>query len=269
LDNLPPFRTFATPPSISVLTPTYGRTRRLPGLLESFLQQEYVGAHELIILNDRADQHLVLDPAVIGTKDISIINETTHRSTLGDKRNALASLAGGDFVCWWDDDDRYLPTHLTRALSLVRTGYRGAQPSHIWLDEGTTAPSLQRPWSPFANAIMERSAIFDAGGFPLQQMHQDVALANAMHLKLHAFWAESDTGFPTCIYRKPGTSDHTHVGQFTDTTNSVAARAYMQGAVDESVREGAEPTGTVVLTPRWERDYTSWCNAAWKASRNA
>jgi hypothetical protein len=269
LDNRPPFRTFASPPSISVLTPTYGRTRRLPGLLASFLQQDYAGPHELIIINDRGDQQLQLDPSVIGTKDISIINEPVHRTTLGEKRNALVALSASDFVCWWDDDDRYLPTHLTRILSLMRTGYRGAQASHIWLDTGAEAPILSSPWSHFAHAIMERSAIIDAGGFPAQQMHQDAALANAMHQRLKAFHGEHDTGFPTCIYRKPGTSDHTHVGEFDDPSNSVAARACMQGAVDDSIREGAEPTGTILLTPSWERDYTAWCTAAWKALSHA
>ena len=259
----PPFRTFSPLPGISVLTPTYGRTRRLPGLLQSFLQQDYAGPCELIIINDRPDQTIALDAAT--EKQVTILNVGQQFATLGEKRNKMVILATFPFVCWWDDDDRYLPGHLRTVLGLVRRGHRGAQPSHIWLDEGTSVPVLQRPWSPFANAIMEKQAILDAGGFPAQQMHQDAALANAMHTKLRAFHAEHESGSPTCIYRRPGTSDHVHVGEFPEPSNSAAARAYIQGSVDDAVRSGAEPKGVIAIQPKWERDYVAWCAAAWQA----
>lgn len=260
---MPPFRSFPRLPGISVLTPTYGRTRRLPGLLQSFLAQTYAGPCELIILNDRPDQRILID--AVPEKQVTVLNVAQQFATLGEKRNKLAGLATFPFVCWWDDDDRYLPDHLATVLGLIRIGYRGAQQSHIWLDDGTAAPTLTRPHSHFAHAIMEKQAILDAGGFPAQQMHQDYALAKAMHTRLKAFHAESDNGFPTCIYRKPGTSDHTHVGEFPDPTNSAAARAYIQGSVDGAISAGLEPTGAVAIQPKWERDYTTWCAAAWAA----
>jgi hypothetical protein len=263
LDSRPPFRSFSTLPGISILTPTYGRTRRLPGLIQSYLQQDYAGPCELIILNDRHDQRAVLD--AVTDKQVTILNADQQFVTLGEKRNRLVSLATFPFVCWWDDDDRYLPGHLTTVLGQIRTGYRGAMPSHIWLDEGGQVPILHRPWSPFANAIMEKQAILDAGGFPAQQMHQDVALATTMHYKLKVFHAESDTGMPTCVYRKPGSSDHNHVGEFAEVSNSAAARAYMQGSVDSAIQAGVEPAGVVAIQPKWERDYTTWCATAWAA----
>lgn len=256
-------------PGISILCPTYGRTARLPGLIQSYLQQRYAGPLELIILNDRGDQEIQLaplGPSLTATRPVIIRNAENQYPTLGEKRNVLLIMAQYPYIMWWDDDDRYLPDHCETDVLWIRKGHRGALQSHIWLDDGKIL-TVSRPYSPFANAIMERAAIDEAGGFPAAQMHQDIALNNILVHKLHAFYAESDTGFPTCIYRKPGTSGHTHVGEFDDPSNSAAARAYIQGSVDNRVDLGLEPQGVITITPKWEQDYIALCTAAWQAQK--
>ena len=258
-------------PGVSILCPTYGRTARLPGLVQSYLQQRYTGPLELIILNDRGDQTLSLaplGPSLVATRPIILRNVAAQYPTLGEKRNVLTVMSQYPYVMWWDDDDRYLPDHVESSVLWIRQGHRGSAQSHIWLDDGKIL-TLSRPWSPFANAIIEKAAIVEAGGFPTQQMHQDVALNAVLVQKLRAFYAETDTGFPTCIYRKPGTSDHTHVGEFDDPSNSAAARAYIQGSVDNRVDLHLEPQGAIAITPKWEQDYTALCTAAWKAVSHA
>ena len=176
-----PPQTWARMPGISVLCPTYGRVGRLPGLMMSFLQQDYAGPSELIILNDRHDQALTLDaPACVAaapegmrTKNLSMINAPQQFASLGEKRNRLLELAVYPYVAWWDDDDRYLPGHLTKALGLIRQGFRGSMQSHVWLNDGKVL-TCARPHSPFCNAVMEKQAILDAGGFPAQQMRADL-----------------------------------------------------------------------------------------------
>lgn len=261
--KIPPFRQWATPPGVSVLCPTYGRAARLPGLVQSFIQQDYAGASELVILNDRHDQVFTCP----GTgKVVNILNVFDHFPTLGEKRNKLVELATFPLVAWWDDDDRYLPGHLTKAVGLIRQGFRGSYQSHVWVNDGKTL-AYSRSRSPFCHAVMEKQAILDAGGFPAQQMHQDVALNSILVHKLRAFWGEGDTGFPTSIYRLPGSSDHTHVGEFDEPTNSAAARAYMQGTVDARIGLGKEPTGTITIVPKWGVDYAVLAAAAWAAQQ--
>ena len=231
----------------------------MPGLVQSFLQQDYAGPLELVILNDRHDQAFVYEST---GKPVSIINVAQQFPTLGDKRNKLVDLATFPLVAWWDDDDRFLPSHLTSLVRLVRQGYRGGQHSHAWRNDGKSLTYI-RSHTPLCNAIMEKQAIIDAGGFPAQQMHQDVALCKVMNHKLHVFWGDENTGFPTFVHRIPGTSAHTHVGEFDDLTNSAAARAWMQGTVDSRVGAGTEPTGVITIVPRWGVDYSALAAAAW------
>lgn len=257
---IPPFKQFAHLPGVSVLCPTYGRTQRLPGLVESFLRQDYQGPHELIILNDRADQAIQL-MSTAGT--MFAVNVEQRFDTLGDKRNTLLELAHYPYVAWWDDDDRFLPNRLTKGISLIREGYRGSQEMNVWLDTGADVPALKRTHSPLIAAIVEKQAIIEAGGFPKLQMRQDIGLMEVLVHKLHAFSAEEDTGTPTAIYRKPGTSTHAHVTAFTgQPTDNEAARRYMQVAVDQRIASGAEPSGLIPIHPKWERDYVAWCAAA-------
>jgi hypothetical protein len=263
MQTFPPFKQWSSLPGVSILCPTYGRAARLPGLIQSYLEQDYQGPLELIILNDRHDQSFQLPPVA---KPVSIINITEQFPTLGDKRNRLVALAQYPYVAWWDDDDRYLPTRISRGMGTIRQRYRGSLEGWIWLNDGK-ALTLQRPWSPFANAIIEKQAIIDAGGFPSLQMHQDVALMQVLVHKLNTFHAEPDLVFPTTIYRKPGTSNHTHVGQYSDPSNNAAARAYMQGSVDVRIADGLEPSGTITLLPKWGVDYVALAQAAWDAIR--
>jgi hypothetical protein len=264
---IPMFKQWHPLPGVSVLCPTYGRAARLPGLVMSYLKQDYAGPSELVILNDRHDQVFTFDPTLApSTKLVTILNVPQQFPTLGEKRNRLVAAATFPLVAWWDDDDRYLSGHLTKGVGRIRVGYRGSFQSHIWANDGK---SLTYAWarSPFAHAVMEKQAILDAGGFPAQQMHQDVALNYVMNHKLHAFWAESDSGFPTTVYRLPGSSNHTHVGEFDDPTNNAAARAYMQGTVDARVGLGKEPTGTIPIVPKWGVDYDALAAAAWAAQK--
>ena len=260
---IPPFKSWGSLPGISVLCPTYGRAARLPGLVQSFLVQDYKGPSELVILNDRHDQVFTIENT---GRQVTIINTPVQFPTLGDKRNKLVSLATFPLIAWWDDDDRYVPEHLSSAVGRIRVGYRGSFHSHIWANDGKTL-TYSRARSPFAHAVMEKQAILDAGGFPSQQMHQDVALNAVMMHKFNAFWGEYDSGFPTTIYRVPGTSNHTHVGEYGDPSNNAAARAYIQGTVDARVGLGKEPVGTIAIVPKWGVDYVALAKAAWAAQK--
>lgn len=100
-------------PDISVLVPTYCRTRLLQDALACFLQQSYPGDSELVILNDFDNQTLRFD-----NPRVRIVNETV-RSPLGTKRNRLINLARYDVVTLWDDDDIYLSHRLLATAPLL------------------------------------------------------------------------------------------------------------------------------------------------------
>jgi len=112
------------------LCPTYGRFERLRDAVACFLLQDYPGQKSLIILND-APVYIV--PG--GAPDcVRVINHPERFPTLGHKRQALLEAADTPLVAHWDDDDLYLPWHLTMCVSALT-----ARP---WPPHATVDPSF-------------------------------------------------------------------------------------------------------------------------------
>jgi len=66
---------------------------------------------ELVVLHDAdAAFQAQLEAAAIGHVDVRVVCHTG--GTLGRLRNAAVEAARGDYVCQWDDDDRYHPQRL-------------------------------------------------------------------------------------------------------------------------------------------------------------
>lgn len=102
-------------PSLTALCPTFGRFERLRDAVACFLLQDYPGQKSLIILND-APVRIV--PG--GMPDcVSVIDQPERFPTLGHKRQALLEAADTPLVAHWDDDDLYLPWHLTMCVSML------------------------------------------------------------------------------------------------------------------------------------------------------
>jgi glycosyltransferase involved in cell wall biosynthesis len=103
-----------TLPSVSCLCVTFARPELLEEAIQSFLNQDYAGEKELIILNDFHLQDLSIDHP-----EISIINLPRKVSTLGEKRNMAAALSKGSVLFPWDDDDISLPFRVSQSISFL------------------------------------------------------------------------------------------------------------------------------------------------------
>ena len=99
-------------PAVSCICPTYGRPALLEEAIYCFLQQDYPGPKELIVLNDYAGQTLLFDHP-----EVRMINLPTRFRTVGEKRNAAVALAAHDLLFVWDDDDIYLPHRLSFSVA--------------------------------------------------------------------------------------------------------------------------------------------------------
>jgi glycosyltransferase involved in cell wall biosynthesis len=122
--NAETFPSRAWTPLVSSLCCTYGRPHLLPHAVESFLRQDYP-CRELVILDD-AGQYA---EAIAGDR-WRIISVSTRFPTLGEKRNALARLASpeAEVFAVWDDDDVYLPWHLSAAVRATKRRRRDPFP---------------------------------------------------------------------------------------------------------------------------------------------
>jgi len=162
-------------PLVSCLMPTADRRRFVPRAIELFLRQDYA-ARELVIVDDGRDAVKDVVPA-----DPRIRYVRADRSTsLGAKRNLACSLARGELLLHWDDDDWTAPDRLTRqveallasgadvcGLSVVRYFDPAARLAweYRWTDGS-------RPWVG-GNTLLYRRAAWERRPFPGLNVGED------------------------------------------------------------------------------------------------
>jgi hypothetical protein len=137
--------------------------------VEAFLRQTDVHS-ELLVLNDHPAQEVVFDHP-----RVRVVNAPRRFRTLGEKYNALVSLAAGDLLAPWEDDDISLPHRLE--LSRARLGKRDYfNPRCYWfLDNG----GLHRDHAPGVGhnlSLFRRRAWEAVGGYPAVTGSQDAEM---------------------------------------------------------------------------------------------
>jgi len=165
-------------PLIAALCPTYGRFSRLRESLACFLAQDYPNK-QLIILNDAPVK--IADPSFrIGLSNVNVLNEPGYPN-LGSKRQALLESAGGlvpgpaqsGMLCaHWDDDDLYLPWHLSSCVRALYAGVAQApspvacvQPHGAWyMPDGEVHGIHHNVFE--GQMVFDRQAALDLGGYP-------------------------------------------------------------------------------------------------------
>ena len=118
-------------PFVSVLTPTYNRSKFIPYLKKCFLAQDYPQERmEWIIIDDGSE------PVTELFKDIPNVNYIylDEKINIGEKRNMCNDVAKGDIMVCMDDDDYYPPTRVSESVrALKKTGYQLAGASKLYM----------------------------------------------------------------------------------------------------------------------------------------
>lgn len=254
-------------PGVSVLMPTYARTKVLGEAIYGFLQQTYRGPTELIVFNDCQDQTLVCD-----APRVNLVNFSTRYAGLGDKRASLMSAAKHELVCFWDDDDIYLPERIERGVQLYLArkpqGYRVSRESHAFQTEDNEKLTV-RDAGPMWCVLSERSAIVEVGGPRNVELNYDVDLVTRLNAKKFMYGESATPGMPSFIYRHGNATPYHHMtGLATDAeTASVIVGTRIHTAMGDATSAllalGAEPTGTIVINPAWNKDYVALAAAVW------
>jgi len=104
---------------ISIITPTYGRERYLPGLYRNFAEQTHTD-RELLIHDDSPEP----SPFFSAVRDsrVGYLHAAGQRVTVGTKRNQLIERATGELIAFFDDDDFYAPGYLAAMVSALGDG---------------------------------------------------------------------------------------------------------------------------------------------------
>jgi glycosyltransferase involved in cell wall biosynthesis len=105
-------------PFVSVLTPTYNRSKFIPALVECYKSQTYPKDRmEWIVLDDGTEK--VGDIFTRLTKGIPNVRYIAldEKVNIGAKRNRLNKEAKGDIIVCMDDDDYYSPERISHAVT--------------------------------------------------------------------------------------------------------------------------------------------------------
>lgn len=238
-------------PPVSAMCLTYGRTHLLEEAIHSFLIQDYPGPKELVVLNDFADQTLVCDHA-----EVRIINTSMRFPSVGEKRNACATLAKHDILFVWDDDDIYLPWRLSLSIQRMdrSRGYYKSPQAWILSDGQMDGPSTNL----FHSASCLTRDLFErAGCYPHTGSGEDWDLEDRIHQLIPT---DKDDYSLTpqelyYLYRWHGTGSY-HLSAFgRDEGQAVTGNQKVAEFVEGQVREGKVHTGMVRLHPAWKTDY--------------
>ncbi len=246
-------------PAVSCICPTYGRFEVLEEAIYSFLQQDYAGQKELIVLNDYTAQTLEFDHP-----EVRVINCPIRFRTLGEKMNATVALASHSLLFVWDDDDIYLPHRLRFSVEHFdpQQGYFRPDKAWFWQDSKLYGPenrSLFPAGSCWSRMLFDgvRGYVADGNGFD------------------QIFEEELSHRYPGCtqsytirpediyyIYRWNGTGSY-HGSAYGSYTKAGENLGHEQAGlfVQQQAMRGEIRLGHIPLQPHWNTDYRQLVNS--------
>ena len=105
-------------PLISVVTPTYKRADLLRSAIWSADKQDYANL-EIIVIGDNCP---VINEGIPPARNVRVINlPTNHGAGGAAPRNYGIALAAGRWIAYLDDDNEWLPNHVSSVYEAIRT----------------------------------------------------------------------------------------------------------------------------------------------------
>lgn len=155
-------------PFISCLCPTFRRPRLLQNAIACFLEQDYPqDRRELIILDDDDAYENLEYKTPKG--NYRVVSHGRAYSSLTEKYNALAGIAEGDVFAVWEDDDVYLPWHLTSNVRCMGSSISipwVSKSSMVYSTYGNKLQTEKATGRFHASLVFNRIAFEKVGGWP-------------------------------------------------------------------------------------------------------
>jgi glycosyltransferase involved in cell wall biosynthesis len=219
---------------------TYKRPGPLAEAVESFLRQDHpADLREMIVLDD-AGQYA--PDALAGAAGVRLVTLPHRFRTLGEKRNASAALVSADVdaYCVWDDDDIYLPWHMSAAAAaLAEADY--TIPTVIYTDRRTRLERKDNQYLFHGAWAFRREAFEQVGGYPFIQSGQDQGLLRR---------------FKAARLRRADPIQHNPRPSYIYRWHTAHAHHISAMGPDGYARLGDQSaTGINSIAPRWERDW--------------
>jgi glycosyltransferase involved in cell wall biosynthesis len=243
-------------PGVSCICLTYGRPEVLEEAIYSFLQQDYPGKKELIVLNDYPDQNLTFDHP-----EVQVINVARRFRTVGEKMNVAVALASHDLLFVWDDDDIYLPHRLGLSVSRFEPEKGFFKPDKAWVwDNGKLSRTFK---SLFHSGSCWSRDRFDAvNGYPAEGTGYDLVFERALDRQFPGSTAAYDIRPEEIyyLYRWSGTGSYHMSGFGRYAAGENIGHGEVEAWVNRQASDGQIRLGTVPLQPHWKSNYQQLVN---------
>lgn len=244
-------------PGISCFTSTYGRTWCLEEQIQSFLNQDYQGPKQLVILNDYVEQELVFDHP-----EVKIINHSERIKPLAAKFNMNVDLCDYDIVAVWEDDDFHLPWHLSYGQKNMKNDVYHA--GVAWVHTGRNKP-LHYAGNYFHSSHIFTKDLFNTvGKYTISDIDNcalDVSLMSKFNRLIGHYTQKPLPEDISYIYRW-GCGSYHGSGWGTKITNMSDLAGQ---AIESQKKQGIVKTGRIDLKPQWIENYTELAKQATEA----
>jgi len=235
-------------PFISCKCITYGRVEFLEESIQSFLQQDYPGGRELVIVNDYPLQKLIYDHP-----NVRIINLDETFTTIGEKENFAVSCCKGDIIAQWDDDDLALPNHLS---NISKYFIPDSDLLHWHRAILMNAPDIQAITGVGNSGIVFSRKIWEKiGGYPLENAGYDMSFViKIKETSRNIVFADPTDENVSWIYVWGNRGYHMS-GMGTDDGTRPNVIQRHSAHIEYQRVIGNIPTGDIHLNPHWKYDY--------------
>ena len=196
-------QTDAVEPLVSCLCPTYRRPDLLANSIACFLTQDYPASRRELLILDDADQY-----ASHSGNGWEVVSVRRRFHSLPEKFNALAGMAQGEIFVVWEDDDVYLPWHISSHVRVIQSGHAFSKPGRVrshYAGKCRDEPASGR----FHGSIAFTRKAFDSvGGWPLTQRGDfDQQLMSRLSA-LGPIGNPTEKGEPSYIFRWEATGEY-------------------------------------------------------------
>ncbi len=242
-------------PGISCICSTYGRINTLEELVYSFINQDYDGKKELIIINDYSKQKIVFDHP-----DVKIWNLDETFNTIGDKSNFATEQCNYDIIAVFDDDDIALPNHLKNVAK-----YFTDETNILHWENGIfyNEPNITDiTWIGNSGIVFRKSAWEAIGKHPIENAGYDMTFIERLYKYGGRTFAKPPKEEASWYYRwhMPSANIYHQSGLGTDIPGRPNIIERHSEHIEKLRQEGKILTGSIKLLPHWNQDYQELLN---------
>lgn len=230
---------------ISCYCATYGRPKQLiENSIRCFLEQDYSGSKELVILNDCKHQQYIFDHP-----EVKIINLDEKIPNLGVKFNETVKLCKYDLLATWEDDDIFLKHRLSYSIErlkkdLVFHTYDCFIEKKLQL--------IQRYYAYcHSTHLIDKNLFYDISGYDEMDIgHIDMKIMKKINDKVGHYTQQiSNMKDRFYIYRW-NTSGSYHASAAKPENSQASLSTLVEQSVVKKINEGLLESGNIVLNPK-------------------